>query len=621
MIFHGVKKEERIVKKVILVLLVLCLFLSYVPSAYADNEDGDYSIISNYTKLLQWRDAGCPSEGTNKIVVSGDFGWPTEEVVLDFGVKPSGSEVILYNSNIWTIPENVTIKNLGISLADKSTLNIDGKVHNNLYYEEGNAIEFIRATNATINLGKNAEVKGSVHLCKEAVLNSNGGYAEEIIASVNGGTTNKNMVTISGTLKADTLNHHNNMSINIAPNSIIEVSKIAGNSTNTINIENGATVFYTSTYINFMTNINIKSGGVMSLLFTPLTIEEIFTIEEGGICNAYQGVNQRAQLSNAKIKGAGTINLYGNWAFSYDGTDYYENPNVKNPGTIAMLDKTIVIKEMQKCDHADGRAYKYFAMFPEGGGESTYHMKRCSSCYEGVEGTQASHTYELEGDYDNFKRYRCVCGRSYTVEKTTGTCGEDIAFVIDGGTIRLDGVGAITEFVPTNGTWAEAATGVKKVILGSGITAVSENAFSAFESIEQVEFDGKYENWKAIDIKPGNDALKYAEVSFTDNSVLLSLSEEYRTKADLLYKENSDTKQIELFLITESENADKMTEDEIKNVKIIVASYGEGKVLSDINFVAPTFEEDSCDAKWTVNIPTDTYKLFVWDNKCTKLTR
>ncbi len=608
-------------KKIILVLLVLCLFLSVAPGVYADNVDGDYSIISSYTKLLQWRDAGCPSNGTNKIVVSGDFGWPKEEVMIDFGVKPYGSEVILYNSNIWTIPENVTIKNLSISLADKSTLNIDGKVHNNLYYEEGNAIEFIRVTNATINLGKNAEVKGSVHLCKEAVLNSNGGYAEEIIASVNGGTTNKNMVTISGTLKADTLNHHNNMSINIAPNSIAQVSKIAGNSTNTINIENGATVFYTSTYINLMANVNIKSGGVMSFIFMPLTTEEIFTIEEGGICNAYQGVNQRAQLSNAKIKGAGTINLYGNWAFSYDGTDYYENPNVKNPGTIAMLDKTVVINEVSKCDHAGGRTYKFFAMFPAGGGESTYHMKRCASCYDGIEGTQAPHTYELEGDYDNFKRYRCVCGRSYTVEKTKGTCGEDIAFVIDGGSIKLDGVGAITEFVPANGTWAEAAAGVKKVILGSGITAVSENAFSAFESIEQVEFDGNYENWKAIDIKTGNDAFKYAEVLFTDNSVLLPLVKEYRPKADLLYKEDNDTKQIELSLITESENADKMTEDEIKNVKVIVASYDGDKALSDINFVVPTFDENSSGAKWTVNIPSDEYELFIWDNKCTNLTK
>jgi hypothetical protein len=277
--------------------------------------DGDYSIINNYTELLKWRNAGCPSEGTNKIVIYQDFGWPTGKVVLDFGVKPYGTGVTLYNGNKWTIPENVTIRNLNISLAEKATLNLEGKLHNNLYYEEGNPIEILRANKATIHLGKNAEVMGSVHLCAESTLNSDGGYAEEVIASVNGGASSANLATVSGTLVTNELAHHNNMSINIAQDSTVEVGKITGNSTNTVHVEKGAAVFYTGAYTNFMTNININSGGVMTFLFRPLTTEAIFTIEEGGVCNAYQGVNQQAQLSNAKIKGAGTINLYGEATF------------------------------------------------------------------------------------------------------------------------------------------------------------------------------------------------------------------------------------------------------------------------------------------------------------------
>lgn len=608
-------------KKIIFVLSVLCGIFSMVPSVCADNMDGDYSIITNYTKLMEWRDAGCPSEGSNQIVVSLDFGWPTEEVVLDFGVKTYGTDVMLYYGNKWTIPENVTIRNLNISLAEKATLNLEGKLHNNLYYEEGNPIEILRANKATINLGKHAEVKGSVHLCAESMLNSAGGHAEEVVASVHGGTSSANLATVSGTLVTDTLSHHNNMSINIAKDSTVEVGKILGNSTNTIHIEKGATVFYTGTYTNFMTNINIMSGGVMTFLFRPLTTEAIVTIEEDGVCNAYHGVNQRAQLSNAKIKGAGTINLYGEAAFGYEGVDYWANPNVEKPGTIPMLDATIVINEVSECDHAGGKAYKFVSFIPKGETEPTQHIQMCSSCKMSVEGTEAPHTYALEGDYDTFSRYRCICGKSYTVDRTTGTCGEDITFALEGDTIRLDGVGSITEFVPTSGTWAEKSTTVRKVVLGSGITTVGENAFSACDNIEQVEYSGSYKNWKALDIKAGNDALKYAEISFNDGSILLPTVGEYRTRADLLYKEESATRQFKLSLITQSENEDKMTQDEMKKLKVIVASYDDGGLLSDADFPVPIFAEGMDGALWTGDIPNGAYKLFVWEENCTPLTR
>ncbi len=608
-------------KKIIFVLSVLCTICGIVPAVSADNMDGDYSIINNYTQLLEWRDAGCPSDGTNQIVVLGDFGWPTEEITLDFGVKTYGTGVMLYNGNQWTIPENVTIKNLNLTLAEKATLNLEGKWHNNLYYEEGNPIEFFRGNNATINLGKNAEIKGSVHLCVESVLNSDGGYVEEVIASINGGTSSANLATVSGTLVTDVLNHHNNMSINIAPDSVIEVGRISGNNTNTVNIQKGATVFYNGTFTNFMTNINVKSGGVMTFLFTPLTTETNFTIEEGGVVNAYQGVNQRSQLSNAKIKGAGTINLYGMSTFAYDGKDYWANPNVEVPGTIPMLDATIVINEVSECDHANGKAYKFVSFIPAGESEPTQHILMCSSCRMTVEGTEAPHTYTLEGIYDTFSRYRCVCGRSYTVDTTTGTCGEDLKFVLEGGTITFVGDGTLTEFVPTSGVWAEKATEVKKVVLGSGITTVGENAFSACHNIEQVEYNGSYENWKALDIKSGNDSLKYSEISFNDGSILLSATEEYRTRVDLIYKEESVTGQFKLSLITQSENGDKITENEIKKLKVIVASYNTNGMLDDTDLLMPTLLDGTGDAQWGGDIPESAYKLFIWNENCAPLTK
>lgn len=608
-------------KKIIFVLTVLYGIFSIVPSVYADNAGEDYSVISNYTKLLEWQKAGCPSDGTNQIVVYRDFGWPTEEVVLDFGVKTSGTGVMLYNGNQWNIPENVTIKNLNISLASKSTLNLEGKLHNNLYYEEGNPIEILRASQATINLGNNAEIKGSVHLCSESTLNSDGGYAEEVIASVNGGTTSANLATVSGTLVTNTLNHHNNMSIDIAQDSTVEVSKIAGNSTNTVHIENGATVYYTGTYTSFMTNISIKSGGMMSVPSAPLITNATFTIEEGGGCNVYQGVSQTAQYSNAKMKGTGVINLFGVSSFRYEGVDYWVNPNVETPGTIPMLDETIVINKVSTCDHAGGRAYKFVSFTPVGETEASQHIQMCASCKTRVKGTEAPHTYTLEGVYDTFSRYRCVCGRSYTVDSITGMCGDDITFVLEGEVIRLDGAGSITEFVPTSGSWEEKATEARMVVLESGITTVSENAFSACSNIEQVEYSGSYEDWKALDIKAGNDALQYAEITFDDGSILLPSLGRYRTRADLVYKEDDTTGQFQISCITQSENEDKMTEDEIKKLKVIVASFHNDGILSDTDFAQLTFAEDTDEAQWIGNIPNSAYKLFIWDENCTPLTR
>lgn len=595
------------------------MLFNLVPCVSADNMDGDYSIINNYEQLLKWRNAGCPSDGTNMIVVLGDFGWPTEEVVIDFGVKTAGSGVMLYNSNTWTIPENVTLKNLNISLADKATLNLDGKLHNNRSYAEGDPIEILRGNKSTINLGKNAEVKGSVHLCAESVLNSSGAYAEEVIASVNGGTSSANLATVSGTLKADELSFHNNMSLSITAGSTVEVAMISGNSNNTVNIENGATLYFNETYMNLMANVHIKNGGKMAILFAPLTTYATLTIDEGGVCSTYNGVDQRAQHANAKIKGAGTIELYGMSTFGYNNSYYETNPNVAAPGTVPMLDATVVIKQIEDCDHADGKAYRYVSFTPAGQSESTQHIQMCSACRETVRGTEAPHSYTLEGAYDTFSRYRCVCGRSYTVERSTGSCGEDLAFVIEESILRFDGVGAVTEFVPTSGTWAEQAAKVEKVVLGSGITSVGENAFAGCDNLAQVEYSGSYEDWKALDIKAGNDALKYAEVSLGDGSVLLSAAEEYRAKADLVYKEETAEGKFTLSLIEQGENA--MTEDEIKKLNVISAAFAANELLSAVDTVVPTITEGTDGAKWTGDLPTGAHKLFVWDENMAPVTR
>lgn len=457
-------------------------------------------------------------------------------------------------------------------------------------------------------------MKGCIHLCAESTLHSNGGYAENVIASVHNGTSNANLATISGTLVADKLDHHNNMSTIIASGSVIEIGRINGNGANTVHIENGAKVLYTDKIANMMTNINIKAGGAMTMINQPLTTEQNFSIEEGGVFHAYQGINQRSQLSNAKITGAGTIHLYGNATFRYDGADYWENPNVKNPGTIPMLDATIVIKRLD-CDHADGKAYRFFSFIPSGETEPTQHVQMCSSCYIRVKGTEAPHTYTLEGAYPTFSRYRCVCGRSYEIARTTGTCGENLSFALESGVLQFDGVGSITEFVPTNGTWADKAEAVQKVILGSGITTVEENVFSACGNLAKVKYDGTYDDWKTLTIKEGNDALKYAEVTFDDGSVLMPAVGKYRDKADLIYQEDPATGQFQISLLPR----EQIPEDEVKAFQVIVASFDADGFLSNADLAAPTLTGDG--AQWTGSISESTSKLLVWDEHCAPLTR
>jgi len=628
-------------RKIITLLLFVCMLSTSVPIALAGGVDETPPIINNYEQLIEWKNAGCPNTLTIGIVPLGDFGWPTEEIVIDFASSSAIS--VPLRSSSWTIPENVTIKNLSLSVTEKATLNVYGKILNSQYVTGATTINNVTVYESTVNLGANAEVYGGIYLKNGSSLVSNDAYVEIVEVHDYSGSTGMS-ANISGTLKTDLINLSPNMTANIMENSIIDTESIRGNEKGNIVINRGAELYYRK-YSYLSMRITVKSGGKLYSLFQHLTPENVITIEEGGVVNSYFGILTGSNYPNGAIRGSGTINLYGNmYGFRYDdGTtkEYWTNPNVETPGTVPCLDATIVINKIKKCDHAGGMTYRYLSYIPSGETEPTMHFFGCSTCGYRVEGTEAPHTYELEGTYETFSRYRCICGRSYEVARLTGTCGTDINFLLTEGTLTLEGSGESSDFSAEDAPWISEAENITEIEIGDNVTGIGANAFegctaletvsvssdvkkidaSAFafcDSLEKVEYDGTYEQWKEIDVKEGNNAFLYAEVVFNDNSKLLAPANEYCGKTDVLFKtfESQGTTSLELCIISDE---NKITQEELKDAVVYVAVYDENGKMEKLESLTKSKEESR--VEFSGNMPTENnFQILIWSRTCFPMT-
>ncbi len=601
-------------KKLFLAALIMCMFLTSISFVSADGGDVEVfkQTIENYDDLIAWKTAGYP-DIMGGICASIDFGWPTEETEVDL----TGSRGVPMRGASWTIPENITIKNLAVSLTDSAVLNIEGTWINSLSAIPSGGINVISVNNSTLNLAKGVEVYGSVALCADAILSASDAYVENIETYNYSGST-VNPANISGTLSTDLIEFCPDMGINILGNSTVSTERMAGVSTGSLTIKDGGKLYCLGDgNSDLVMSINIESGGEFNWLFTHMSPQNTVTIAEGGVLNTYFGILTGSSYEGGEFRGSGTINLYSSiYGFRYNNgetkKEYWENPNVEAPETLPCLDATIILNRLE-CDHAGNKAYGLFPYPKRSDDEPDRHYLECSSCLNGIDDSLELCSYKLAYQGTNYSRYKCECGNEYSVERVSGTCGTDLSFELEGDKLSLNGNGTVEDFSPENSLWEEKAAKVKSVVLGKEITGISENAFSACTSLKNVEYDGSYDEWKEIDIKEGNDALLFAEVSFNDGSLLLASSENYGTKTDLLYKEEADASEFNLSIIAESE---EMTEENLKDIKVYVAVFNDSGKMTGIDSVDLTVTEGSKRAICTGELPENPFKLMVWGSSC-----
>lgn len=75
---------------------------------------------------------------------------------------------------------------------------------------------------------------------------------------------------------------------------------------------------------------------------------------------------------------------------------------------------------------------------------------------------------------------------------TSGTCGGDCKWELDGTTLKISGSGSMDNYVKSGDTstapWAQYNGIVTKVEIGNGITSIGERAFAYNTSLESINF-------------------------------------------------------------------------------------------------------------------------------------
>ena len=588
------------------------MFCTFIPLVSADGNDIEYfkQTVETYEDLLLWKEAGYP-DIMGGICPSLEFGWPESETTVDL----TGSRGVYLRGAGWTIPENITIRNLAVSASGGAQLNICGKWINSLEAVGTGGINVINLENSTLNLAKGTEVYGSVAIHSGGLLNGNGAYVENIETYNYSGQQKSG--SISGTVKTELLEFSPYMSLNVLDGSNITTEMMAGVATGNLTIKNGAKFFCAGdTSSNLVMSIDIESGGEMNYLFDHMTPQNTVTINGGGVLNTYYGITIRADYGNGEVRGSGTINLYSRiYGFRYNtgsSKEYWTNPNVEAPGAVPCLDATIVINRAE-CDHAGGLAYGYAPYSSRNENDPDMHISECSSCFKQIEETVELCTYELAFQGSTSKRYECACGRTKITEVFSGSCGEGITFEMEEDKLTLEGEGTVENFSEEYAAWAEKAKNVKSVEIGKSISAIGENAFSECSSLKNIVYDGSYEDWKEIDIKEGNDVLTYAQVEFGDGSCLLASSENYGKKADLIYKEEKEASEFSLQIISEN-NA--ITEENLEKIKVFVAVYDDSGKMTGLEKVVVTVEKGAKRAECKGEIPDEKFKLLMWGADC-----
>ena len=115
-----------------------------------------------------------------------------------------------------------------------------------------------------------------------------------------------------------------------------------------------------------------------------------------------------------------------------------------------------------------------------------------------------------------------------TMHYSAGTCGGSLKWSLEDGTLSIYGTGAMTNWnSPTATPWANVASFVERIRVGSGVhsigtyafascnacksvtieagpSVIGANAFFTMNSLEHVYYNGTQEQWNSIDIKSGN---------------------------------------------------------------------------------------------------------------------
>ncbi|MBQ3478846.1 MAG: InlB B-repeat-containing protein, partial [Clostridia bacterium] len=115
-----------------------------------------------------------------------------------------------------------------------------------------------------------------------------------------------------------------------------------------------------------------------------------------------------------------------------------------------------------------------------------------------------------------------------TMHYSAGTCGGSLKWSLEDGTLSIYGTGAMTNWnSPTATPWANVASFVERIHVGSGVhsigtyafascnacksvtieagpSVIGANAFFTRNSLEHMYYNGTQEQWNGIDIKSGN---------------------------------------------------------------------------------------------------------------------
>lgn len=162
----------------------------------------------------------------------------------------------------------------------------------------------------------------------------------------------------------------------------------------------------------------------------------------------------------------------------------------------------------------------------------------------------------------------------------SGTCGENLTWMLDDGTLTISGSGDMYDYIYPDMPWYSSLSDINNVIIGNGVTSIGDYAFNACRSLESVAiadsvknigdyafylcnklsdvyYIGTTEEWDKIVIEGHNTPLTVANIHYN-----------YLPPSEIVYNTESNTIELSPFNVISG--------------KVIVATYN-GNILLDIS--------------------------------------
>lgn len=114
---------------------------------------------------------------------------------------------------------------------------------------------------------------------------------------------------------------------------------------------------------------------------------------------------------------------------------------------------------------------------------------------------------------------------------TEGTCGEQLTWKLEDGTLTISGTGAMEDYVNGSAPWYAERDQIQTVVIEAGVTSigsyafydsdvqtvnipvsvtkVGKDAFGSCYSFSEIVYGGSKTDWAALDVEAGNDELTY----------------------------------------------------------------------------------------------------------------